>query len=290
MSVYGYLFQDSSPVLPVQLNSVGHEELPPGASYDWDNRRRPGKPVNYVFQYTWSGEGAVEIGERTHRLTEGQAFLIHYPGDSRHYLPPSGTGWSFTFITLYGPAAAGLWRDIVDALGSSPMLSKDCPAIRMLDSIYREAEKRRITDACQASGLAYLFMTELLRAARMRERHEGDWPDAVLEAVGLIREGFASIHGPEELARAVGLSTYHFIRLFRQATGMTTVQYLTRIRMEKAVGLLRDTELSLAAIAEQTGFSSVNYFNRTFRQWVGVTPGRFRTGRGTLRADHITFD
>lgn len=80
----------------------------------------------------------------------------------------------------------------------------------------------------------------------------------------------------EVLARENYLSEQHMIRIFRNATGCTPYEYLKKYRLQKAKQLLIYTELPLAEIALQTGFSGVNNFICQFRREWGVPPGQYR--------------
>ncbi|MBQ1366597.1 MAG: AraC family transcriptional regulator [Firmicutes bacterium] len=63
----------------------------------------------------------------------------------------------------------------------------------------------------------------------------------------------------------------------RTETGMTYVDFLTRVRLFRARNLLLDhPEMKLAEVARQCGFSSASYFGLLFRKDVGMTPGMFR--------------
>ncbi|MFW5789411.1 MAG: helix-turn-helix transcriptional regulator, partial [Spirochaetota bacterium] len=68
----------------------------------------------------------------------------------------------------------------------------------------------------------------------------------------------------------------HQARLFRDAYGITPLQYVSSKRVERAKKLLRDTAEPVAAVAERMGFDDVVYFNRFFRKLAGTTPGAFR--------------
>jgi transcriptional regulator GlxA family with amidase domain len=87
----------------------------------------------------------------------------------------------------------------------------------------------------------------------------------------------------QRLACVSGVSEAHFARSFKQAFGVPPHRYLLTRRIERAIALLRDTELSITEIAFQTGWGSLGTFGRTFRDVTGVSPGaiRARAGGGT---------
>ncbi len=74
----------------------------------------------------------------------------------------------------------------------------------------------------------------------------------------------------------LGLSYDHQARLFRNAYGITPLQYVASKRIERAKKLLRDTAEPVAAVAARMGFDDVVYFNRFFRKLAGTTPGAYR--------------
>ena len=79
------------------------------------------------------------------------------------------------------------------------------------------------------------------------------------------------------LARVSGVSEAHFARSFKQAFGVPPHRYLLTRRVERAVALLRDTDLSITEIAFETGWASLGTFGRTFRDITGESPGAIRT-------------
>jgi transcriptional regulator GlxA family with amidase domain len=78
------------------------------------------------------------------------------------------------------------------------------------------------------------------------------------------------------LAVESGYSRSHFLRTFRAAMGCSPHQCLTRLRVEQAQTMLRETSISLIDIALDCGFSSHAHFSNTFRQIAGVTPSEYR--------------
>jgi AraC-like DNA-binding protein/ligand-binding sensor protein len=79
------------------------------------------------------------------------------------------------------------------------------------------------------------------------------------------------------IARFLNMSRFHFCRTFKQATGETFVQYLNRVRVDRAKMLLRSNGLRISEIAYEVGFQTLTHFNRTFRKLAGRSPTEYRS-------------
>jgi len=84
------------------------------------------------------------------------------------------------------------------------------------------------------------------------------------------------------LARVSCVSAAHFARCFGEAFGVPPHRYLLTRRIERAMALLRDTDLPVTDIAFQTGWKSLGTFGRTFRDITGMSPGDLRMRQKTL--------
>jgi AraC-like DNA-binding protein/quercetin dioxygenase-like cupin family protein len=80
----------------------------------------------------------------------------------------------------------------------------------------------------------------------------------------------------EKLARMACLSPGHFCRRFKQTTGSTYLEYVHRLRIDRAMDLLIDGQSGTAEIAAELGYSSQSHFNRMFKRYVGQAPVEFR--------------
>lgn len=102
------------------------------------------------------------------------------------------------------------------------------------------------------------LLRRLLRAKdRMDAASQEEWPVA-------------------RLAEVSGTSAAHFARSFKQAFGVPPHRYLLTRRIERAVALLRETDLPITEIAFQTGWNSLGTFGRTFRDVTGDHPAAIR--------------
>lgn len=78
------------------------------------------------------------------------------------------------------------------------------------------------------------------------------------------------------LAKQAKLSPYHFTRVFKKETGYTPYEYIILCRIDHAKYLLKNSALSIKAIASQVGYHTEISFINAFTQKVGISPGRFR--------------
>lgn len=79
-----------------------------------------------------------------------------------------------------------------------------------------------------------------------------------------------------ELADLANLSPYHFARAFKKSVGLPPYRYQVRLRVEKACALLRETNLTVAEIADIIGYDTPQAFARMFRRQMGVCPSEYR--------------
>jgi AraC-like DNA-binding protein len=81
-----------------------------------------------------------------------------------------------------------------------------------------------------------------------------------------------------DMAKRLCFSVGHFHYLCRKLTGVSPLEKVISIRMEKACVLLLNTDDPLPLVAEAVGYESVYSFSRLFKKHLGVSPGRYRNG------------
>lgn len=94
-------------------------------------------------------------------------------------------------------------------------------------------------------------------------------------AIDLVQTQLGDRLTLDQLASAVNMSPFHFIRLFKNTTGVSPHQFVLRLRLERAKRLLLMRHLSLMEIAQAVGFFDQAHFTSAFRRAFGVTPKAF---------------
>jgi AraC-like DNA-binding protein len=171
----------------------------------------------------------------------------------------------------------------------------DWTAAAWIESSFRYAalESSKVQfDACGAiAKLAELLFFEAVRRYLVMQPQErlglvASANDVLIgRALQLLREQIHKQWTTEELATAVGLSRSAFAERFARATGEPPMHYLTRQRLGKASGMLRESSESIGRIAGDVGYSSEASFTRAFRKAYGAPPGTWRrAAQGTKQA------
>ena len=141
---------------------------------------------------------------------------------------------------------------------------------------------KRLTKAIESAENTIHYLKELFTfALTVRDNNSGDkYGQIIREAKEYIGEHFGnSEFSLNRIAEYIGMSPSYFSSIFKQGTGQTLVEYLTRVRIDKACELLKCTNLRAAEIGEQVGYGDPHYFSATFKKIMGQSPTDFRGGK-----------
>lgn len=97
----------------------------------------------------------------------------------------------------------------------------------------------------------------------------------LMKAQAYMKANFHKDISLEDVASAAFVSPSYFSRLYKQQTGETFIEYLTRLRLAKAVELLQQRKQKIYEISELVGYKSSKYFNLQFKQAMGCTPKEY---------------
>lgn len=284
---YGFRFKGVHQHRVAGIYSLGWEKQTK-TTYDWDGLTRSEKDL-IVFQYTLKGLGKIRVKDQTFDLKTGEAFFVKIPSDHRYYLPPHSKEWEFIHITLFGTEAIRCYEEITNDNGHVLNLDRHSTPITQVFDMLKKVSTQKISDAYEASALAYAFLMELHRY-RMNIETNNKIPESIANAIHFIESNYANFINLTDIVDASGLSKYHFTRLFHKTIHSTPIQYLTKVRINKSIELLQSEDLTMEEIASQVGFSNGNYYGKVFRSSIGISPGEYRNNKSFMALDHFIGD
>ncbi|WP_025027558.1 bifunctional transcriptional activator/DNA repair enzyme AdaA [Caldalkalibacillus mannanilyticus] len=100
--------------------------------------------------------------------------------------------------------------------------------------------------------------------------------EMINELVAWIQINYHEFITLEKLASISNISPFHLQRMFKHSKNMSPLDYINKIRIEKAIHVLINTDKSITLIAMEIGFSNPSYFSTFFKRETGFTPGMFR--------------
>lgn len=153
-------------------------------------------------------------------------------------------------------------------------------------ALLAELDSEGLSGRLYAESLANVLAIHLLRhyttERHSQTQHSGGLSGSTLRRVtNFISDNFADDISLAQLAQIAGMSSFHFAREFKKATGITPHQYLIKFRVEHARTLLADNNLPLVEVGLRAGFSHQSHFTRLFRKITGTTPHSYRVALQT---------
>jgi len=231
---------------------------------------------NPEFLYFVTGAARVLMGERT--VTARAGDLLCIGSYQRHQVAPEGFCSYFCIIPdLDFCRSNGL---PVDRMGLEPVIRD--PSVG--EKVRRVIGEYLTEKPCSAAGLRCGVLDLLLDLYRRYAVPEpapapvNQVPfEYVRKAVNYIREHFSEKLTVEQIASAVGLSKYYFLRQFKQVTGTTVIAYLNSTRCCYAKELFLGGAENVKEVALRCGFENFSYFTEVFRRYTGRLPSDYLT-------------
>lgn len=229
----------------------------------------------YSLSYVRKGTFTCHSAGATHELVAG-AVMVGQPGreymctHDHHLCGDECLSFQFSpeLVAAIGDRPA-IWQH-----GSVPPL----PELMVLGELAQSVARGNSDMAADEVGmlLAARFV-ELLTGAKSSatDALARDRRRAVAAALWIDAQSHETVD-LEGAAREVGLSPFHFLRLFTRVLGVTPHQYLVRSRLRRAAGMLADDSRPITDVAFDVGFGDLSNFVRTFHKAAGVSPRRFR--------------
>jgi len=138
----------------------------------------------------------------------------------------------------------------------------------------------QIMDMGDLDQIKQWFLNKINDACRnVQNKREERASSLIEQAKAFIRNNYSKDISLDEVSRQANISPYYFSKIFKEETGENFIEYLTNIRIDKAKELLINTEYSMKEICTMCGYADPNYFSRSFKKNVGLSPTEYKEGK-----------
>ena len=266
-------------IRPLSIYFCGSEQCAPG--HDFGPAVRP----HYLIHIVASGRGIYRRDGRTYRLRAGDAFLIS-PMESTYYQADGREPWRYLWVGFDG----AMVRDIL----RQTCFAESC-VYRAPEHPERAARQLALAEAVlaafRASGESPVVLAGLFLQLLGGMRPDAAQPEAVAprryleQAKAYLDNNYPYRIRISDVAAHVGIDRTYLYRIFMEQERCSPKQYLLRLRIRTAAGMLSRTDYTITEIAYSCGFKDASGFCNDFRRCMGMTPRQFRNGLDKTAAE-----
>lgn len=250
----------------ISIVSCGHVFANPGREV-----YRPNGRDDWLLFYV-AKESETFFLDRAVELPSGAAILFA-PGEKQHHIYSGSRVAEFYYVhfkcdTL--PEGFSLETSHIYALQQKQQV------VSIFEEMIDEAlQKNPHYELLCVSDILRLLSMLQMEGPTLNESAKKPWK-SIAYAVQHMNRYCDSDLKLEHYAAMCCMSKYHFLRVFKEVTGSTPVEYRNTIRVKKAEEMLENGQLSISEIGEALGYSSPAYFSDAFKKETGVSPQEYR--------------
>lgn len=220
------------------------------------------------------------VNDKLQAFTKGKILMVN-PGDS--WYCPHGHNTKQYLSLLIKPDLVNRVAQEMDFSGNIRFLQLQNPysnelmqAIRSFEKETRHPDKMPLMLDCIGIQIVALLLREFKTNLKKYPVYNSDGDAYINSAIEYMQVFYSSNITIADICQEVNVSPFHFIRTFKQKTGMSPHQYLLKVRIKKAQELLRLRQYSVGEAAMLCGFVNVSHFSNKFKEMTGNSPSSYK--------------
>jgi len=237
------------------------------------------------IKYILSGSLYIDVGVERIYAQKGDIVIIN-PCEHHRNFVKQGTEASYNILCV----------DVSRVFGSVILKSENVPYeitnMRFCNIIRGDSEAKRYlemffdaamkNDMLLQMGLFIAFFSslkpyvDLKKTGKAGDKHYMIQEEIVNKALFHIHSHYRERIKVRDMADMCYVSESHFCRVFTEFTGDTPINYINKLRIDKAISIMKNTDLAVCAIGQEVGFSEETYFSKCFKKYTGLAPGQYR--------------
>jgi AraC-like DNA-binding protein len=195
-------------------------------------------------------------------------------------------GLEVFFCSFAWPAAPEYFRLVDNRVAAALPAHRKAELAVLFDQLRADLAGPTDSDRLLARSRVHTILLLLLREACAARRPAEKLSYGRARRQSLMRRAkeylaahYAGCVSLDEMAAALGVSSYHLSHVFSEESDFSLFAYLTALRMDKARALLRKDGLNVREVARAVGYENANYFAKVFRKHCGCAPREYAAGR-----------
>lgn len=243
----------------------------------------PHKHLRIEINYVKKGNCILHLDNESITFREGEMMII--TPNVNHLFEAGSEGTTLMQLEFLPEIFSHFdWNAETGINGSSPipvfLFSEENRLIKIVNNVRIMRAVQRIVNELEAKSPYYQYLVVMYYAELLilicRYMDEAYLPictnESLKKAIAYIRLNYHTDININSVAGHTGISERYLRALFSQHLNLSPLDYLNQIRIDKAIELLRNTEMSIKEICFQCGFQSPQYFSRIFKRQIGISP------------------
>lgn len=170
-----------------------------------------------------------------------------------------------------------LKKDLLDGKASVVRIIKNDPCLsEFIESAFLSHKYKNVGWELEIAGNMSLFMGKLKQGGHVKTQSAAHPKNIYRKIIEYIAENYQNDITSSDASKSLHINNSYFCRLFKKNFGCTFQNYLCMYRIQISKSLLRDVDLSISQIASKTGFNSISYYSKKFKELVSLTPAEYR--------------
>lgn len=263
-------FQDHEKYILV--NCCGYQKF---LTRDFKIARHQGR-VDYQIIYLIKGSGYYEFDNEIIKLEEGSV-IVFTPGQPQHYhyRLEDSTELYWIHFTGYGVEEELMKVGLLGRRFYSIGVYDECT--ELLAKIMQELQLKKPLYMQYSVGYFLQLLACIARKLEsLTDNQSITNEDSFSKIIAIMHLKYNEAYSAEYYAKMCNLGVYSFIHKFKKLTGLSPLQYITKIRMEEAKYLISRSSLSIKEVSDIVGYENPLYFSRVFKNVIGVSPSFYK--------------
>lgn len=233
---------------------------------------------HYLIHYVVSGKGIFKCGSKTYSLSAGNGFLI-CPETVVYYEADVDDPWHYYWVGFNGINAKKILHQANLSYDKPVFYCEDIEFFSKNLENMAASNKFSFETELYRMGHLYLFLSKLTQITP--KNNDSNYSPSIVEeyvksSIDYVEKNYHCDISVNDLAAYIGISRKYLYTIFKRILGQTPIEYILKIKMDKACAFLAKDSLSIFEISNSVGYKDQFTFSKQFKKNLGISPSSYR--------------